>query len=254
MPKKVDALVFAPHPDDGEIFCGGTIAGLVSKKYRVGLIDMTRGELGSQGNVAKRKKESEQADKILKISFRKNLGLKDGSLSDPTQKKSLNAVVKVIREYKPSIVLAPYWEDRHPDHVGAGQLVSKAVFYAALRKFLVSGTAPHSVNQALFYPTRVNIPPSILVDITASFKTKLAAINCYGSQVTRDPKLAGSGIKTLVSSPLAISSITDRDGFFGSMIGVRYAEPFIIRNAIRVDDPVKFFNERPLGEALFLNR
>ena len=251
---RADVLVFAPHPDDGEIFCGGTIASLVSRKYRVGLIDMTRGELGSQGTVATRQQESKRADKVLNVSFRKNLGLKDGNLSDQGDKKSMNAVVRAIRDYRPSIIIAPYWEDRHPDHIGAGQLVSKGVFFAALRKYSIAGTKPHSVTQVMYYPTRVHVTPSILVDTSAHFKTKVAAIHCYGDQIKRDLKLAKAGIKTLVSSPLNLSSIGDRDGFFGAMIGVRYAEPFIIRNAVRVDDPVEFFEQRPLGEALFLNR
>lgn len=254
MSKILDCLVFAPHPDDAEIFVGGTIASLVAQKYRVGIVDLTRGELGSQGSVATRKAEAKRADKILKLASRSNLGLRDGGLSDLNNKRGIAGVVRQIRQSRPGVILAPYWEDRHPDHVGASKLVQHAVFFAALRKYALSGTTPHAVNQVLFYPTRVAVEPSLVVDTSAHFKTKLAAIKCYTDQIERDPKLAQAGIKTLVSSPLALSSIEHRDGYFGSMIGVRYAEPFIIRNVIGVSDPVDFFKKQPITESLFWSK
>lgn len=254
MGKKLDCLVFAPHPDDAEIFVGGTIATLVSRKYRVGLVDMTRGELGSQGTVSSRKAEAKRADEILRIASRKNLGLKDGGLSDLGNKRNISSIVREIRLGRPSVIIAPYWEDRHPDHVGASRLVQQAVFFAALRKYALTGTTPHAVDQVLYYPTRVAVEPSLVVDTSASFKTKLEAINCYNGQIKRDPKLALKGIKTLVSSPLALSSIEHRDGYFGSMIGVRYGEPFVIRNVIGVSDPVDFFKTRPISESLFWSK
>ncbi len=241
----MDVLAIAPHPDDGEIFCGATLALLASKGYSVSLLHLTAGELSTQGDVETRREERKSAAALLGLQSEDSLNLPDGALSegDPSQ---IAALVRAIRSARPEVLLLPYWEDRHPDHRQASLLGTRAVFLANLRKFLPEAGNAHHVLQTAYYQLRTRFKPSFIVDVTSVYEKKLQAIAAYKSQVQRDR----SGANTLISSELSVSSIQARDEHYGSMIGVKYGEPFLLKTAIGIPDPVAFFRQHPVKEPL----
>ena len=233
-------LIFSPHPDDAEIFCGG----LISKSNNVSVIDFCRGELGSQGTVESRAKEINAATKVLNLLARDNLELPDGFSSLDLKESWIDKIVTSIRKIKPKMVVCPYWESRHPDHAVAGKLVQKSIFFAGLKKFKPELGQAHKVVTEAYYPMRVDAQASFVCDVTEAYDKKLEAINCYQSQIKR------SESNSLISSPLTIHSIKARDSFFGAQIGVAYGEPYILRHAIKIDDPVNYFDYLDLSPAL----
>ncbi|MFN8389092.1 MAG: bacillithiol biosynthesis deacetylase BshB1 [Bdellovibrionota bacterium] len=246
----VGALFVAPHPDDAEIFCGGVMALLAQNNHRVVLLDLTRGEMGSQGSAELRESEAEKAKNVLGLHGRENLRLPDGGLSsyDENQKR---AVVSALRRIRPELVFAPYWEDRHPDHREASDLVTRAVFLAGLKKYAPELGKPFQPRQVLYYQMRTAFRPSVVVDVTPVYATKRAAITVYSSQLIREKAVEGAP-PTLVSSPLSQSSIEARDQYYGAMIGVSFAEPLLVRTALALKDPVEHFRANPIAETLIL--
>ena len=255
MKTSLDALILSPHPDDAEIFCGGVIATLVDRGHRVGIADCTQGELGSRGDIKLRKKEAEAASSVLGISVRENLKLPDGFLTAEVGSQQgieqIKSVVSVIRKHSPRVLFVPYWQGRPPDHEACSALGTKAAFYAALPKFeTTSKEAPHTVSQVIYYQFRYEfIKPSFVTDITQAQDRKMKAIKAYASQIDPEGKNSND-TKTLVSSRFTLSSIEARDRYFGAMIGVAYAEAFLLRTALPIEDPVRYFTERPSTGAL----
>lgn len=247
---KLDILAISPHPDDAEIFCGGTLSLASSLGQKVGLVDLTQGEMGSRGNVKLRQLEAKNASKILKLKYRGNLSLPDAGINSKN-KDHIAALIKVIRKYKPSIILTPYWKERHVDHIETSKLADKAIFLAGLRKYQAELGDSHTTRQVLYYQMRYAFKPSFVVDITKNYEKKLKAIYAHQSQLGK-AKASEKGIKTLVGSPLAITSIQARDEYYGAMIGIKYGEPFLMKNTIALKDPVKHFSSYPeLGALLF---
>lgn len=244
---ELDILAISPHPDDAEIFCGGTLAKMSKHGYKTGLLDLTKGEMGTQGTIEKRAAESEAATKKLSLGYRGNLGLKDAYL-DSSSRAQIDSVVLAIRKLKPKLILAPYWEDRHPDHVECSLIVKKAVYFAGLKKYPCKEER-FVTNQIAFYQMRYTFVPSFIVDISEVYQQKLDAINCYQSQVKKN-----SNIQTLINSPLSISSITARDEYCGAMIGAEFGEPFLITNSISINDPVSYFIDNPGKDTLIFNQ
>ena len=248
----LDAIFFAPHPDDGEIFCGGAIAKL-SQSYKVGLFDLAEGELASRGSVEDRKRESAAASEILGISHRENLKLPDGFINPNHQTESglkqLETVVNKIRAHKPKVVFAPYWQGRHPDHVATSELITKACFYSSVKKFSPNSGKAHTPNQVAYYQFRHEFRPSFVMDISDVVEKKIESIRCYQTQIDPEQKDENAA-KTLISSRFTLSSIDARDRYFGAMIGVSHAEPFLIKTALPVNDPVSFFDKNPATSAL----
>lgn len=231
----IDVLAISPHPDDAELYCGGYLAKAVSQGYRVGILDLTQGERGSRGTIEDRKRELKAASKILGISHRENAKFPDGGIGSSRQKE-LEAIVKVIRKIKPTLILAPYWEERHPDHVHASRLVSEAIFFSGLKNFpKKNSNNHHAVASILYYLIRIEVEPTIYVDVSSVYSKKIDAIHAYSSQV----KTQSKGHKTLLSDPLTLRSLEARDMYFGARIGVKYAEGFISRAHIGIDDPIK---------------
>lgn len=230
---KLDILVIAPHPDDAEIWCGGYIAKATSDGYHVGVLDLTKGELSSNGTLATRAKETAAASKILGLNYRGNANLPDGRISS-SQDLHLRAVVKVLRETKPKLVLAPFFTDRHPDHEEASKLVERSIFFSALAKYSPKLLSPHTVSSLCFYQLRTGFNPSFLVDISTVYETKLKAINCYKSQLN-----SSTGRKTLIGDARTLEVIQARDTFYGSQLGVNFAEAFLTRQAVGLSDPVQ---------------
>jgi bacillithiol biosynthesis deacetylase BshB1 len=242
----VDVLAFGPHPDDVELFCGGTVIRLGQLGYTTGVVDLTRGELASHGTPEERARESEAAAGELGLAFRDNLGLPDTQLA-PTQDQ-LVAVVGVLRRRRPELVLAPWLEDRHPDHAAAGALVARAVFFAGVRRFAPDAGERFVPRQLLYYAMRHRMAPSFVVDTSAAAARKARAIACYASQLTRRGT-GGDADPTLISSPRATEAIELRDRYYGSMIGASHGEPLRSPNVPGLVDPIRQFRDNPFAEA-----
>lgn len=241
----VDVLVFGPHPDDVEIFCGGTVIRLVDLGHSVGVVDLTRGELATHGTVEQRAREAEAASRILGVKFRENLGLPDGGL-DASSASQCSAIVRAIRRHRPELVLAPWIEGRHPDHAAAGELLTRAMFFAALRKFETTPpTERFAPRQLLYYQLRHRMAPSFILDTSEAAERKRKAIACYGSQFAKAP----GEVPTLIGSPQAVEAIDARDRYFGSMIGATHGEALRSPNALGLVDPVAHFRQNPFTQA-----
>lgn len=235
---EVDLLFFGAHPDDVELAAGGTIARAVGDGLRVGMIDLTRGEMGTRGTPAIRKRESQAAARVLGASFREQLDFGDGKLR--TGRDEELAVVDIIRRVRPRLVFCPYPDDRHPDHTRAGRLITDAWFYAGLRQ-LRSEFAAHRPQMVIYYLQNYMYPPSFVVDTTAAWKTKMKSIAAYKSQF-HDPKSREP--RTFISDPAFLEMIEARGKHFGALIGARYGEAFLAKQPPRVDDLLAAYGGR----------
>lgn len=225
----VDLLVFGPHPDDLEFGCGGTVARHAALGWRVGLCDMSRGEMASNGTVPERAAEAEAARRILGAVWRANLALPDGAIGhDPAH---VQPVVEIIRAARPRIVLAPYWVDRHPDHLATSRIVEEAVYRAGLRKEPAGGE-PYRPDLILFYFLHETTEPDCVIDVTAVYEQKRSAIRAHASQVGQQP----GSTPTRINQPGFLQSLESRDLFFGNRGGVQYAEGFVARRSLRIND------------------
>jgi N-acetylglucosamine malate deacetylase 1 len=230
---KLDLLAIAPHPDDVELTSGGTMAKMAEAGYRTGILDLTHGETGTRGTPETRLREAQRAGKILGVKIRRNLGLPDAHLRVCDEYKV--AIAEVIREFEPHTVILPYWQGRHPDHYTAATLGYEACFIAGLKNYALAGQAfrPFKIIYAAAYAT---VTPTFAVDITRQYERRKRAILAYKSQFRPVRKE-----RTKVALPLdeleERMSITS--GFYGRMIGVRYAEGFIVKEVMRVDDVVQ---------------
>ncbi len=230
----LDILIFAAHPDDAELSMGGTIAKLIKGGLKLGLIDLTRGELGTRGSAEIRLKEAQKASEILNITHRENLGLKDGSIK--VNDEYLLKIISKIRKYKPKIIFAPYFNDRHPDHIGCGQLIKEAVFFSGLPKIVTEENekiqVPHRPKKLFYYMQTYEVKPSFIVDISETFEIKMRAIKAYESQFhnpnSKEPE-------TFISQPNFLKYIEARAKVFGFKIGKDYGEPFFCEEEIEFD-------------------
>lgn len=230
---ELDILAFAAHPDDIELTCSGTIIKSVKKGYRVGAIDLTQGELGTRGTAEQRKVEAAQAGEIMGLSVRENLGLPDGNIEINRENKL--KVIRLLRRYRPLIIFVPYWRCRHYDHAHCSQLVSEAAFYSGLVK-IETGEPPFRPKRVIYYRCRSEFTPSFVVDITPYFHIKWEAIMAYKSQFSEE-----AGVPGVVDTGYFLETIKNISRYYGSLIGVEYGEPFIVKEALEVDDPVDFF-------------
>ena len=218
---KLDILAFGAHPDDIELGCGGTILKHISAGYSVGIIDLTRGELGTRGDKNIRNEETKKSNEVLKISVRENMNFKDGFFENNEQNKI--KVVKLIRKYRPSIVLTNAPSDRHPDHGRSSSLTTDACFLSGLEK-IDTGQEIWRPNSIYHYIQFNNIEPDFVVDITDFFERKIQSVKCYSSQFY-DPKSKES--ETRISSKDFFESITYRAKDLGRLTNCEYAEGFV---------------------------
>ena len=221
-----DLLVFGPHPDDLEIGLGGAIAKHVSLGHSVALCDLTHGELGTNGTPQERLAESEAARVVLGAASRDNLGLPDGGIGDDPS--HLKEVVAFVRRIRPKTIAAPYGHDRHPDHVAASQLVTRAAFLSGLTRYGAPGEA-WKPDWVLFYFINDSTTPSFVVDVSATYEAKRAALACHRTQFT--PTADGSKA-TRLTSPRFRQLIESRDAQFGALIGVEFAEGLVARELV----------------------
>ncbi len=230
MSDTVDIVFFGAHPDDIELSAGGTAARLVKDGLRVGLVDLTRGEMGTRGTPQTRKREAANAAKALGATFRQQLDFGDGNLQ--TGREQELEIISILRQRRPKLVIAPYPDDRHPDHTRTGRIVTDAWFYAGL-KALKSDLPAHRPQMVLYYLQNYMVPPSFVVDVTASWKTKMRAVLAYKSQF-HDPK--SKEPQTFISDPKFLDMIDARGKHFGALIGAAYGEAFVTKQPPRVDD------------------
>ena len=233
---KVDILVFAAHPDDAELSCSGTVARHVADGKKVGVIDLTRGELGTRGNPEKRRTEALKSKEILKLVFRDNLEMPDGFFN--LSKENILSVARSVREYQPDIVLANAIHDRHPDHGRAAKLVEEACFYSGLMKIDLMDSDGKPLDawrpKAVYHYIQSNyIEPDFIVDITGFWEIKKSSIMAFDSQFF-DPE--SEEPETFISSPGFLDFIESRCKMWGHLIGTRYGEGFTVNRNIGVKD------------------
>ena len=220
----VDLLVFGPHPDDLEIGLGGSIAKHAALGHTVALCDLTRGEMSTNGTPDERVAEAEAARVVLGAASRDNLGLTDSDIGgDPSH---LRDVVSYIRRIKPKTIAIPYGDDRHPDHVAAHRLLTRAAFLSGLSRYGAPGESWRA-DWVLSYFINDSAPPSFVIDVSATYEKKRAALACHRSQFQ-----PSSGTATRLTSPRFRQLIESRDAQFGALIGVDFAEGVVTREPI----------------------
>jgi len=231
---KLDILAFGAHPDDVELGCGGTIAKEIANGKKVGIVDLTRGELGTRGTPELRIKESENASKTIGVEIRENLGFKDGFFKNDESHQL--EIIKIIRKFKPNIVLCNAKDDRHIDHPKGADLVVDSCFLSGLKKVKtdLEGKKQDSwrPNNVYHYIQWKNTSPDFLVDISGFEDVKMNAVKCYSSQFY-DP--SSKEPETLISKKNFLDTIYNRSLDFGRLIGVDHAEGFTTNKAIGVD-------------------
>lgn len=219
---ELDVIVVAPHPDDAELGMGGAIVNLISRGLSVGILDLTDGEPTPYGSIEKRQKETAQASEILGVTWRQNLGLPNRSL-EPTL-ENRKAIAEVFRQVQPRWIFSPFWEDAHPDHLAATQLVEAARFWSKLSKSDMKGEPFHPSRIFNYYCVHLKMTPqpAFVLDISEQWPIKKAAIAAYHSQF----------IEGRNTSPSFIEQLEFEAAYWGKTIGVRYGEPFASREPI----------------------
>jgi len=237
---EVDVLAFGPHPDDVELGCGGTLIKLADRGCRFAIVDLTRGEMGTRGTVETRAAEAAAAAKVLGATVRENLGLPDGSVRNDHE--SRRKVVEAIRTYRPKLVLAPYHQDRHPDHYHASQLIYEATFVAGLRRY-ETGQESYRPLKFAYYMRWYEFEPTFIVDITEQFDRKMDAIWSYASQFKPPDRISATSEgaddpETRLTTPEYHWKLVHRMAYYGSLIQSRYGEGFLICGQLEMDDPL----------------
>ena len=236
---KLDALAFGAHADDVELACSGTIIKLGTSGYKTGVITLTRGEMATRGSAEIRAQEFAQSAKIMGLASHKMLDIPDGRIEVTWENKI--KIIKEIRTYKPRVVFVPYWVSRHPDHEKASHLVREAAYLSGLKK-LKTDQKPYKPYKVIYYQTRFEFKPSFIVDISDFHAQKMKSILSYKSQFHHQDKAEFGDDETLLVRPEFLDRIETRDRQYGTYIGVKYGEPFLVREAIKINDPVEFFD------------
>jgi bacillithiol biosynthesis deacetylase BshB1 len=226
----LDVLAIAAHPDDVEQTCGGTLIKMAEMGYRTGVLDLTAGDMGTRGTPEVRLQEAEAAARHLLLAFRGNLRFPDARLENALAARM--SLAAEIRRLRPRVAILPYWEARHPDHYRAGEMAYEACFLAGLKK-LDESSEPHRPFKVVYSSLYANVTPSFVVNISAQFERRMAALLSYESQYG-----GGEGSDLFPGE----EEIRERLGaiarFYGNLIGVKYGEPFVVKETMRVDDIV----------------
>ena len=230
----LDLLAIAAHPDDVELTCGGTLLKMAEAGYSTGILDLTRGEMGTRGDVETRRREAAAAARILRVRRRENAGLPDARLT--ANEESKLAVARVVRSLRPHCVILPYWEARHPDHYAASQIGYEGCFLAGLKRLPLEGE-PFRPFKILYSTAYARVHPTFVVDITKQFARRARAIACYGSQFR--PRQADRHSKVFIALDRLADEMDLLARFYGDMIGARYGEPFLSKELMQVEDVVK---------------
>lgn len=225
MKATLDILAIGAHPDDVEIGCGGALILAADAGLRVAVADLTAGEMSTQGTPQVRERERAEASTLLGLCERMSLGIPDTRVGQEPWHS--DALVTLLREYRPRIVLAPYPDDRHPDHAAAGRLVREACFFAGVSKF--GAGEPHRPRRLYHYMLHHPFDPSFVLDVSAVWARRMAAVAAYESQFG-----SATEPRTEIGSPAFLAKLTDRASYFGAMIGASHGEPFHCRGPLAV--------------------
>ncbi|MDP3775879.1 MAG: bacillithiol biosynthesis deacetylase BshB1 [Gemmatimonadales bacterium] len=230
---KLDLLAIAAHPDDAELTCGGTLAAAARQGHRVGILDLVAGEAGTRGSATRRGREAARAARALGVHARENAGLRDAHLHNTDETR--RTVIAWIRKFRPRTVILPYPVGRHPDHRVASELGRDACYLAGLAKYDAPGRPhrPHKLLYALAY-REDPVKPTFVVDISRTFNAKMRAIRCYASQFDG----AGSAGEIFPTGQHLYELIETQSAHYGSLIRVRYGEPFFTPETVAVEDVV----------------
>ncbi|WP_242217426.1 bacillithiol biosynthesis deacetylase BshB1 [Bacillus cereus group sp. BfR-BA-01380] len=221
-------LAFGAHADDVEIGMAGTIVKYTKQGYEVGICDLTEADLSSNGTVELRKHEAIEAAHILGVQKRMNLAMPDRGLY--MKEEYIQEIVKIIRTYKPQLVFVPFYEDRHPDHANCAKLVEEAIFSAGIRKYMPE-FPPHRVQSLYFYMINGFHKPDFCIDISSYISDKIAALEAYESQFTKGT----DGVITPLTEGY-VETVVAREKMFGKEVGVMYAEGFMSKRTILLDE------------------
>lgn len=230
---KLDVLAFSAHPDDIELAAAGTIIKLAKQGYAVGVADMTRGELGTRGTMEIRQKEAEEAGKLMQLKARECLEIPDGGVT-VTRENHLK-VIRLLRKYRPRIVLNHYWRARHADHMATSNVVTEACYLSGLAK-IDTGQERWRPKRILYHQIHYDVIPSFLVDISNEIDEKWKVVRAHKSQFY-DP--GSKEPETLLSTPTFLEMINTRMRYWGELIGVSHAEPFLTTEPFAIPDLVQ---------------
>jgi len=240
----LDVLAIAAHRDDAEQTCGGTLLKMAERGHRTGILDLTQGEMGTRGTAEDRRREAEEAAKILRVCWRQALDIPDGRVENTWENRL--KVARVIRAQRPRVVILPYWQGRHPDHYTAAGLGYEACFLAGLAKLALAqqglsgvSLAPHRPFKIIYATLYYDIRPTFVVDISKQFEARLQAILAYRSQFSDQE----AGQDLFPAHAEIRSRVEAMARFYGMLGGVDYAEPFLQKEVGLVEDltliPVK---------------
>lgn len=234
---KLDLLVIAAHPDDAEICVGGTMLLMSRAGKQVGVVDVTRGEMGTRGSVADREAETAAANRILGLALRENLGLPDGRVQATLEARE--RLARLMREHAPDLVLAHHTEDLHPDHAAAGEIARQAWYLSGLARLAQQDGGPPArrPRRLLHFMGHVPFEPTVVVDIGAVWEAKCDLVRAYASQL-RPADKADQGQHFLFGADV-LSRMETRARFFGERISARYGEPLLHRGPLAFDDPTR---------------
>jgi bacillithiol biosynthesis deacetylase BshB1 len=227
----LDLLAIAAHPDDVEQTCGGALLRMAERGYRAGILDLTAGDMGTRGTPEIRIQESQAAGQVLQTAWRGNLRWPDARLENTVTARM--SLAMEIRQLRPRVVILPYWEGRHPDHYRASEIGYEACFLAGLRK-LDEETEPHRPHKILYSSLYASVTPSFVVDITTQFERRMAALFCYQSQYGE----LNQGASLFPNQHEIQERLAAIARFYGNLIGVKYGEPFVVKEMQQVDDIV----------------
>jgi bacillithiol biosynthesis deacetylase BshB1 len=227
---KLDVLAIAAHRDDIEITCGGTIIKLTDRGKKVGVLDLTQGEMGTKGTARDRAREAAMAADLMGLAWRENVSLPDANVEVSRENKI--KIAQVIRQSKPKLVILPYWVQRHPDHLSASLLGYDASYLAGLAKLEIGGE-PHRPKKIIYSSSFRDVKHSFFVDVSDQFQRKLESVRAYKSQFDGTPQS-----KEIFKPGVDIFEfMTVTAQYYGQMVGVQYAEAYSIKENILIDDP-----------------
>lgn len=230
---KLDVLAFSAHPDDIELAAAGTLVKLIKQGYTVGIVDMTRGEFGTRGTREIRQEEAQEAARIMGASVRECLDIPDGNVT-VTRENHLK-VIRLLRKYKPSILFNHYWKANHPDHVSSSHIVTEACYLSGLAK-MDTGQERHRPKRILYHQITYEVTPSFVVDVSNEVERKWKVIRAHKSQFY-DPN--SKEPETRLSSPAFLEMIETRMRYWGGLIGVSHAEPFLTTEPFPIPDLIE---------------
>lgn len=226
----LDILAFGAHPDDVEAGASGLLIKAKNQGLTTGIIDLTAGEMGTTGNKEIRSQEANKASQILKLDFRESLGLPDAGIVNSSENQQ--KIIHVIRRHTPQIILIPYWEDRHPDHMITSHMVSHCIFYSELGK-LTTKHPLHKPQLVLYYMLHFQFEPSFILDISQEFSTKMEVLTSHHSQYKKEGEIPDHPEEEPHEH---LEFFENRARFYGSSIGTKFGEPYKAKQVLGLKD------------------